>query len=403
MRSRKEKEPGANTTIGASGMGETRSAGASRLKRLLRRSNALSNEEGIKRTQPIVLPQPHYRQSPEEQERDWSERNPWLANHLRYMSGMPGAEETPSNKILNSPSETAQRGPLQLLPITIHHEHGIDAKDSRGETELFRTITSVVNDIKKLGDNRWLIPGAIASDMDKTYSLISRGADINAVNNEGRRAFDRMNFFDMKNNDAIPVLLLSAELAAVKSELNKRAATATDQDSLFKSVRWGHLKTAKAYLEHGVEVDIMDKNGKTLLMTAIELASPALKAGPPAYSKDQYKWYWGASTIAYLPTKEELSSFIDTLMDALAKPYATDNTAEASRKAREKVLQNLARDAVKYEVNNYNADEKNQFRGTGQLVNNIPYVLASVLDGKIGRQAEASSLAQYIKQEIEEA
>ncbi|MCL5675124.1 MAG: hypothetical protein M1611_00750, partial [Candidatus Marsarchaeota archaeon] len=110
MRSRKEKEPGANTTIGASGMGETRSAGASRLKRLLRRSNALSNEEGIKRTQPIVLPQPHYRQSPEEQERDWSERNPWLANHLRYMSGMPGAEETPSNKILNSPSETAQRG-----------------------------------------------------------------------------------------------------------------------------------------------------------------------------------------------------------------------------------------------------------------------------------------------------
>ena len=401
---RAEKELGVNTASGASGTGETRSAGASWLKRFLRRDNSISNEEGAYRIQqPIPLPQLQLRQSPEEQERAWLEKNSWFANHLRYVSGMPDTEEKQRNKILSSPSETAQRSPLQLLQITIHHEPGIDARDSRGETELFRTITSVVNDIKKLGNNRWLIPGAIASDMDKAYSLISRGADINAVNNEARRAFDRMNFFDMKNNDAIPVLLLSAELAAVKSELNKRAATATDHDSLFKSVRWGHLETAKAYLEHGAEADIMDKNGKTLLMTAIELASPALKAGPPAYSKDQYKWYWGASTIAYLPTKEELSSFIDTLMDALAKPYATDNTAEASRKAREKVLQNLARDAVKYEVNNYNADEKNQFRGTGQLVNNIPYVLASVLDGKIGRQAEASSLAQYIKQEIEEA
>ena len=403
MTRRKEKEPVSNTASGASGTGETRSAGASRLKRFLRRDNSISNEGGTYRTQPIPLPQLQRRQSPEEQERAWSERNPWFANHLRYMSGMPAGEETRSSKILSSPSETEQRSSLQLLQITIHHEPGIDARDSRGETELFRTITSVVNEIKKLGDKRWLIPRAIESDLNTAYSLISRGADVNAVNNERRRAFDRINFFDMKNSDAIPVLLLSAELATVKADLSKRAATATDQDSLFKSVRWGHLETAKVYLENGAEADIMDKSGKTLLMTAIDLASPALKAGPPMYPKDQYKWYWGASTIAYLPTKDELSSFVDLLVDTLAKPYTSDNTAEALSKAREKVLQNLARDVVKYEVNNYSADERNQFSRTGQLVNHIPFRLASVLDGNVGKQAEAYKLAQYIEQEIGEA
>lgn len=136
----------------------------------------------------------------------------------------------------------AKRGDIPVLQIFLERKLEINRTNSLGMTTLLE---------------------AVKANQEKTVKfLIKKGANANAVSNNGVNALR----FAVENNNKNLVKLF------LKKDVNVGEKDALGQTPLMISIEKNYYKLTKLMLDNlkGFDVDMQDKNGKSLFMAAVE-------------------------------------------------------------------------------------------------------------------------------------
>jgi ankyrin repeat protein len=136
----------------------------------------------------------------------------------------------------------AKRGDNSILKMFIDKKLEVNRKNENGMTVLLEAVKS--------------------NQIDTVKFLISNGADVKVVTNNGINALR----FAVDNNNSKLIKLF------LKKDVNVAEKDVLGQTPLMISIEKNYYKITKMLLDHlkAFDVDVQDRNGKSLLMSAVE-------------------------------------------------------------------------------------------------------------------------------------